>query len=106
MNMLVEIEQAVGGLPSAQKAELLLFVAQSLREEQAPLPEPRVFSDAQRRTLVDAAVGGLPSAQKAEWLLFVAQSLREEQAPLPEPRLFSDAQLRTWMDEDEEAMRH
>ena len=53
MNMLVEIEQAVGGLPSAQKAELLLFVAQSLREEQAPLPEPRLFSDAQLRTWMD-----------------------------------------------------
>ena len=53
MNMLVEIEQAVGGLPSAQKAELLLFVAQSLREEQAPLPEPRLFSDEQLRAWMD-----------------------------------------------------
>ena len=30
-------------LPSSQKTELLLFVAQSLREEQAPLPEPRAL---------------------------------------------------------------
>jgi hypothetical protein len=53
MNTLVEIEQAVGGLPSAQKTELLLFVAQSLREEQAPLPEPRLFSDEQLRAWMD-----------------------------------------------------
>jgi hypothetical protein len=40
-------------LPSSQKTELLLFVAQSLREEQAPLPEPRLFSDDQLRTWMD-----------------------------------------------------
>lgn len=53
MNTLVEIERAVGGLPSAQKTELLLFVAQSLREEQAPLPEPRLFPDEQLRAWMD-----------------------------------------------------
>jgi len=53
MNTLIEIERAVGGLPSAQKTELLLFVAQSLREEQAPLPEPRFFPDEQLRAWMD-----------------------------------------------------
>jgi DNA-directed RNA polymerase specialized sigma24 family protein len=33
MKTLDEIERAVEELPSAQKTELLLFVAQSLREE-------------------------------------------------------------------------
>jgi len=32
---------------------LLLFVARSLREEQAPLPEPRLFSDEQLRAWMD-----------------------------------------------------
>lgn len=53
MNTVVEIERAVGELPSSQKTELLLFVAQSLREEQAPLPEPRLISDDQLRTWLD-----------------------------------------------------
>ncbi len=53
MNTLVEIERAVGELPSSQKTELLLFVAQSLREEQAPLPEPRLISDDQLRAWLD-----------------------------------------------------
>ena len=43
MKTLVEIERAVEELPSSQKTKLLLFVAQSLREEQAPLPEPRLL---------------------------------------------------------------
>jgi hypothetical protein len=53
MKTLVEIERAVEDLPSSQKTELLLFVAQSLREAQAPLPEPRLFSDEQLRTWMD-----------------------------------------------------
>lgn len=53
MKTLDEIERAVEELPSAQKTELLQFVAQSLREEQAPLPEPRLFSDDQLRTWMD-----------------------------------------------------
>jgi hypothetical protein len=53
MKTLAEIESAVEELPPKQKTELLLFVAQSLREEQAPLPEPRVFSDEQLRTWMD-----------------------------------------------------
>ena len=54
MKTLVEIERAVEELPSSQKTELLLFVAQSLRAEQAPLPEPRLFSDDQLREWMDA----------------------------------------------------
>jgi hypothetical protein len=53
MKTLTEIEQAVEELPSGQKTELLLFVARSLREAQAPLPEPRRFSDEQLRSWLD-----------------------------------------------------
>ena len=53
MMTLVEIEGAVEELSAAQKTELLLFVAQNLREEQAPLPEPRLFSDEQLRAWLD-----------------------------------------------------
>jgi len=53
MKTLAEIESAVEELPPAQRTELLLFVAQSLREVQAPLPEPRDFSDEQLRTWMD-----------------------------------------------------
>jgi hypothetical protein len=53
MKTLTEIEQAVEGLPSGQKTELLLFVARSLREAQAPLPEPRLFSDEQIQGWLD-----------------------------------------------------
>ena len=47
MSTLVEIETAAAALSTGEKAELLLFVAQQLRAEQAPLPEPRLFSDDQ-----------------------------------------------------------
>ena len=53
MKTLAEIERAVEALPSGKKTELLLFVAQRLREEQAPLPEPRDFSDEQLRVWMD-----------------------------------------------------
>jgi hypothetical protein len=53
MKTLVELERAVGELPAAQKTELLLFVAQSLRVEQAPLPEPRLFPDEQLRAWME-----------------------------------------------------
>ena len=46
MKTLAEIEQAAEELPAAQRTELLLFLAESLRKEQAPLPEPRLFSEA------------------------------------------------------------
>lgn len=44
MKTLPEIERAIEDLPPAEKAELLLFIAQNLRECQAPLPDPRSFS--------------------------------------------------------------
>lgn len=47
MKTLDEIERAAEELPTGQKTELLLFLARSLRKEQAPLPEPRIFSDDQ-----------------------------------------------------------
>jgi hypothetical protein len=53
MKTLTEIEQAVEELPPGQKTELLLFVAKSLRDEQAPLPEARDFSDEQLRAWMD-----------------------------------------------------
>jgi len=53
MKTLAEIESAAEELPVAQRTELLLFVAQSLREEQASLPEPRVFSEAQLQAWMD-----------------------------------------------------
>jgi hypothetical protein len=53
MKTLAEIERAVEELPSGEKTELLLFVAQRLRDEQAPLPEPRDFSDEQLRAWMD-----------------------------------------------------
>jgi hypothetical protein len=53
MKTLAEIESAVEELPATQRAELLLFVARSLREEQAPLPEPRLFSAEQLGAWMD-----------------------------------------------------
>ena len=47
MQSLVDIEQAVENLSAEQQAELLLFVAERLRSQQAPLPEPREFSEEQ-----------------------------------------------------------
>ena len=53
MKTLAEIERAVEELPSAEKTELLLFLARCLREEQTSLPEPRDFTDAQLRAWMD-----------------------------------------------------
>ena len=53
MKTLVEIERAAEELPSAQRTELLLFLAETLRKEQAPLPEPRQFSTEQLQTWMD-----------------------------------------------------
>jgi hypothetical protein len=47
MMTLTEIEEAASELPTAKKTELLLFLAESLRKEQAPLPAPRQFSKEQ-----------------------------------------------------------
>ncbi len=53
MKTLVEIERATEELPSGQRTELLLFVAETLRKEPAPLPEPRQFSGAQLQAWMD-----------------------------------------------------
>ncbi len=53
MRTLAEIENAVTELPVAKKTELLLFLAENLRSEQAPLPKPREFSVAQLRRWQD-----------------------------------------------------
>ena len=47
MTTLSEIEAAAERLPAEQKRQLLLFLAERLRAEGAPLPEPRRFSRAQ-----------------------------------------------------------
>ena len=53
MQSLVDIEQAVENLSAEQQAELLLFVAERLRSQQAPLPEPREFSEEQLLAWLD-----------------------------------------------------
>lgn len=53
MSTLVEIESAAAALSAGEKAELLLFVAQQLRTEQAPLPEPRLFTKDQLQAWMD-----------------------------------------------------
>jgi hypothetical protein len=50
---LTELEEAAGKLPAGKRTELLLFLAESLRKEQAPLPPPRVFSEEQLKTWMD-----------------------------------------------------
>jgi len=53
MKTLTEIEQAAGELPAGQRTELMLFLAESLRREQVPLPEPRQFSETQLKAWMD-----------------------------------------------------
>ncbi len=53
MSTLAEIERAAGELSAAQRTELLLFLAESLHKEQAPLPEPRQFSEEQLKAWMD-----------------------------------------------------
>ena len=53
MQSLVDIEQAVENLSAEQQAEQLLFVAERLRSQQAPLPEPREFSEEQLLVWLD-----------------------------------------------------
>jgi len=50
---LTEIEREAESLPAAKKTELLLFLAENLRKEQAPLPEPRLCSEEQLRAWMD-----------------------------------------------------
>ncbi len=53
MKTLDEIERAAEDLPPGQKTELLLFLARSLRKQQASLPEPRTFSPEQLQKWMD-----------------------------------------------------
>lgn len=53
MMTLPEIENAANELPAGKRAELLLFLAESLRKEQAPLPKPREFSDEELKAWMD-----------------------------------------------------
>ena len=54
MSSLTEIEAAAKRLPASEKQQLLVFVAQSLREEGRPLPEPRRFSPEEMQAWMDA----------------------------------------------------
>jgi hypothetical protein len=47
MTTLAEIEAAAEALSPAQKQELLLFLAASLRDQEVPLPDARKFSPEQ-----------------------------------------------------------
>jgi len=53
MSTLVEIESAARSLSPEDKCQLLIFVAQILREEGMPLPEPRTFSSAEMGAWMD-----------------------------------------------------
>jgi len=53
MQSLVDIEQAVQNLSAEQQAELLLFVAERLRSQRVPLPEPRAFTREQLEAWLD-----------------------------------------------------
>jgi hypothetical protein len=53
MMTLDEIENAASELPASKRTELLLFLAESLRKEHAPLPKPREFSKEQLQTWMD-----------------------------------------------------
>jgi hypothetical protein len=59
MKTLAEIERAVEELPAAQKTQLLFFVAQSLRDNEIPLPEPRLFSQEQVQAWLDEDEEGM-----------------------------------------------
>ena len=53
MSTLVEIEAAARKLPADQKQQLLMLVAQILREEGRPLPEPRRFGKEEMQGWLD-----------------------------------------------------
>lgn len=53
MSTLAEIEVAARRLSPAEKQQLLIAVAQSLREQNVPLPEPRQFSSAEMQGWMD-----------------------------------------------------
>ena len=49
----VEIELAARQLPADQKQQLLMRLAQSLRDEGQPLPEPRAFASEEMHAWMD-----------------------------------------------------
>lgn len=53
MSTLDEIEAAAEKLPPEQQRQLLLFLARRLRELGEPLPEARLFSEAQLKAWMD-----------------------------------------------------
>lgn len=53
MSTLSEIESAARDLPAAQRQQLLVFLAKSLRAEGQSLPEPRHFSAAEMQSWMD-----------------------------------------------------
>ena len=53
MSTLTEIETAARRLAPAERQQLLIFVAQILREEGQSLPEPRTFSAAEMQAWMD-----------------------------------------------------
>lgn len=53
MMTLTELEKAANELPAGSRTELLLFLAESLRKEQAPLPRPREFSEEQLKAWME-----------------------------------------------------
>lgn len=53
MSTLQEIESAARDLPPAKQQELLVFLADSLRAQGRPLPEPRRFSAAEMQSWMD-----------------------------------------------------
>ncbi len=53
MSTLAEIEAAADALSPEQKQELLLFLAERLRAQGGPPPEPRTFSREQMAGWID-----------------------------------------------------
>lgn len=50
---LAEIERAAEQLPASEQTQLLYFLVQRLDQENAPLPEPREFSQEQLQRWMD-----------------------------------------------------
>ena len=53
MSTLKEVESAARVLPASERRELLVYVAESLREQSLPLPVPRRFSAAEMKAWMD-----------------------------------------------------
>lgn len=64
MSTLSEIESATRRLPAGEKQQLLILIAQMLRDQSAPLPEPRAFSAEQMGEWMDEDESDLKDFQK------------------------------------------